>query len=86
MSDPPPATMDASSDPPRGHSDEYDHSSSDHESPQTTSPPPKGLPDDLPKSLDDRRSMPVFQQETEMYDAWQGGLPRDIPHPVSTDD
>ncbi|KAJ5174453.1 uncharacterized protein N7482_000330 [Penicillium canariense] len=29
------------------------------------------LPDDLPKSLDDRRSVPVFQ-ETEMYDAWQG--------------
>lgn len=30
------------------------------------------LPDDLPKSLDDRRSVPVFQPETEMYDAWQG--------------
>lgn len=29
------------------------------------------LPDDLPKSLDDRRSVPVFH-ETEMYDAWQG--------------
>ncbi|GAB1216091.1 hypothetical protein ATERTT37_005296 [Aspergillus terreus] len=34
--------------------------------------PPKALPDDLPKSLDDRRSMPVIPQETEMYDAWQG--------------
>lgn len=31
-----------------------------------------GLPDDLPKSLDDRRSVPVFPQETEIYDAWQG--------------
>ncbi|KAG0159331.1 hypothetical protein PDIDSM_6853 [Penicillium digitatum] len=30
------------------------------------------LPDDLPKSLDDRRSVPIFQPETEMYDAWQG--------------
>jgi hypothetical protein len=34
--------------------------------------PQQELPDDLPKSLDDRRSVPVFQQETEMYDAWQG--------------
>lgn len=33
---------------------------------------PQELPDDLPKSLDDRRSLPVYQQETEMYDAWQG--------------
>lgn len=33
---------------------------------------PGGLPDDLPKSLDDRRSVPVLPQETEMYDAWQG--------------
>lgn len=41
---------------------------------QSKGPPPKGLPDDLPKSLDDR-SMPVFQQETEMYDAWQGKYP-----------
>lgn len=33
---------------------------------------PGTLPDDLPKSLDDRRSVPVFPQETEIYDAWQG--------------
>lgn len=33
---------------------------------------PRALPDDLPKSLNDRRSVPVFAQETEMYDAWQG--------------
>ncbi|KAL4810051.1 hypothetical protein BDV18DRAFT_130189 [Aspergillus unguis] len=33
---------------------------------------PKKLPDDLPKSLDDRRSFPSLQTETEMYDAWQG--------------
>jgi hypothetical protein len=34
--------------------------------------PKQELPDDLPKSLDDRRSVPVFHAETEMYDAWQG--------------
>ncbi|GFF43667.1 dilute domain-containing protein C25B8.08 [Aspergillus udagawae] len=32
---------------------------------------PRVLPDDLPTSLDDRRSVPMLQ-ETEMYDAWQG--------------
>ena len=51
-----------------------DHTTSDHEDPdghqgKRTS---TALPDDLPKSLDDRRSVPVFPQETEMYDAWQG--------------
>ncbi|PGH09371.1 hypothetical protein AJ79_05683 [Helicocarpus griseus UAMH5409] len=30
------------------------------------------LPADLPTSLDDRRSVPTFPAETEMYDAWQG--------------
>ena len=31
------------------------------------------LPDDLPKSLDDRRFVPTdLVQETEMYDGWQG--------------
>ncbi|KAI9812353.1 MAG: hypothetical protein M1832_000441 [Thelocarpon impressellum] len=33
---------------------------------------PRELPDDLPKSLNDRRSVPSFAAETEMYDAWQG--------------
>lgn len=34
---------------------------------------PQALPDDLPKSLDDRRSVPThYTAETEMYDAWQG--------------
>ncbi len=35
-------------------------------------PSPRKLPDDLPRSLDDRRSVPIFGQETEIYDAWQG--------------
>lgn len=38
-----------------------------------TQPPQRTLPDDLPKSLDDRRNVPAhLPQETEMYDAWQG--------------
>lgn len=44
---------------------------SDH-SPASFHEAKQELPDDLPKSLDDRRSVPVFQPETEMYDAWQG--------------
>lgn len=36
---------------------------------------PRELPDDLPKSLNDRKSVPThFPIETEMYDAWQGML------------
>ncbi|KAB2575559.1 Dil and ankyrin domain containing protein [Lasiodiplodia theobromae] len=34
--------------------------------------PPRQLPDDLPRSLDDRRSTPQLASETEIYDAWQG--------------
>jgi hypothetical protein len=33
---------------------------------------PRKLPDDLPTSLDDRRSFPSYGGETEIYDAWQG--------------
>lgn len=33
---------------------------------------PRALPDDLPTSLDDRRTIPGFASETEMYDGWQG--------------
>jgi hypothetical protein len=34
---------------------------------------PRELPDDLPRSLNDRRSVPIhYAPETEMYDAWQG--------------
>ena len=33
---------------------------------------PRPLPDDLPTSLDDRRRVPAYAGETEMYDAWQG--------------
>lgn len=34
---------------------------------------PRQLPDDLPKSLDDRKNVPShYTAETEMYDAWQG--------------
>ncbi|CAI7624350.1 unnamed protein product [Penicillium pancosmium] len=54
---------------PRGASEEVDPS---HNHSPASSESPKELPEDLPKSLDDRRSVPVFHQETEMYDAWQG--------------
>jgi len=34
---------------------------------------PRPLPDDLPKSLDDRKNVSAeYAPETEMYDAWQG--------------
>ena len=38
------------------------------------SPPgsPRNLPDDLPTSLDDRKSFNAYAGETEIYDAWQG--------------
>lgn len=35
---------------------------------------PRELPKDLPKSLDDRQNFSSYNQETEYYDAWQGGL------------
>lgn len=34
--------------------------------------PIRQLPDDLPKSLDDRRNVHSYGGETEIYDAWQG--------------
>lgn len=37
-------------------------------SPQT----PRKMPDDLPTSLNDRRTIDRYGAETEMYDAWQG--------------
>lgn len=48
-----------------GDGDERHSSEDDGTKPQT-------LPDDLPMSLDDRRSVPTFAGETEMYDGWQG--------------
>jgi hypothetical protein len=34
---------------------------------------PIPLPEDLPTSLDDRKTVPThYAAETEMYDAWQG--------------
>ncbi|ORY07536.1 hypothetical protein BCR34DRAFT_489408 [Clohesyomyces aquaticus] len=35
-------------------------------------PRPRQLPADLPTSLDDRRAVPMMNEETEIYDAWQG--------------
>lgn len=47
-----------------------DSSDGDVQPPQSA----RTLPDDLPKSLDDRRSFTSYGGETEMYDAWQGVL------------
>ncbi|KAJ5773917.1 hypothetical protein N7457_008813 [Penicillium paradoxum] len=52
--------------------DANDHSDHSGHSPVSFHDAKQELPDDLPKSLDDRRSVPFFQPETEMYDAWQG--------------
>lgn len=62
---------------PRPSTDTQDNRrSSQHVSRHTehSSPSSPTLPEDLPKSLDDRRSHPSggLQPETEMYDAWQG--------------
>ena len=44
----------------------------------------RALPDDLPKSLDDRRHVPIeLVPETEMYDGWQGACLIPV-HPSST--
>ena len=70
----------------RSGSGEMGRNSSEEEEPtvEETSPSaslrnhPLALPDDLPKSLDDRRLSPVFRPETEMYDAWQGQYDHDV--------
>lgn len=36
---------------------------------------PQMLPPDLPTSLDDRRRVPEYAGETEIYDGWQGMQP-----------
>jgi len=45
-------------------------------------PSPRQLPPDLPRSLDDRRSAPAFETETEIYDAWQGSPPYAVSTPL----
>ena len=44
---------------------------------------PKELPADLPKSLYDRRAIPEYTAETEMYDAWQGASPHAVKDPAN---
>lgn len=42
-------------------------------SPEALPQKKRALPDDLPRSLDDRRHVPTeLVPETEMYDGWQG--------------
>jgi len=59
------------------HDRHPEHASAPHDSPSEDESPleevkPRELPLDLPRSLDDRRSYPAYNQETEYYDAWQG--------------
>jgi len=43
---------------------------------------PRPLPADLPRSLDDRRHVPIdLVPETEMYDGWQGASHIPFPYP-----
>lgn len=58
--------------PRRGASEDSNANDHSDHSPASFHEVKQELPDDLPKSLDDRRSVPLFQPETEMYDAWQG--------------
>lgn len=57
-----------------------------HDSPSEDEEPvqkPRELPADLPRSLDDRKSFPSYNQETEYYDAWQGEPPSNALSSVS---
>lgn len=76
-------------DPPHGNSPEFQDEDNALDASNIRNS--RTLPDDLPTSLDDRRSVPVFPSETEMYDGWQGGhLPasllvrRDSKSPVAS--
>jgi hypothetical protein len=42
------------------------------DSPEQSPTKQRKLPDDLPTSLNDRRTVPDFGGETEVYDAWAG--------------
>ena len=54
-------------------------SEDDSQSPQSA----RKLPDDLPTSLDDRRTVQTYAGETEMYDAWQGERPHSTDLPMT---
>lgn len=62
---------DASDEPIPSHHNEIDRDHNFEEADLQPTQKPRVLPDDLPTSLDDRRSVPMLQ-EMEMYDAWQG--------------
>ncbi|GAB7355402.1 hypothetical protein MBLNU459_g5920t1 [Dothideomycetes sp. NU459] len=55
-----------------GAEDDVVETSSDFEDAHDQLPRPRELPTDLPRSLDDRRTFSGYNEETEMYDAWQG--------------
>jgi hypothetical protein len=50
-----------------------DHPTEEESTSSPEEPRPRQLPADLPTSLDDRRKVdPIFGEEAEIYDAWQG--------------
>jgi len=51
----------------------YEEGEGDDHSPQK----PRELPPDLPRSLDGRKNYSSYNQETEVYDAWQGEIGQD---------
>ena len=55
--------------------EETEHHVNDHEEEFEDAPEEateRELPADLPRSLDDRKALPSYGQETEYYDGWQG--------------
>ncbi|KAF2835681.1 ankyrin [Patellaria atrata CBS 101060] len=56
----------------------------DHNGFKSRTPTPRKLPDDLPRSLDDRRTAPnPLGEETEIYDAWAGQSQYLTPQPLN---
>lgn len=53
--------------------DDYEDEYESQDITQHERPRPKELPSDLPRSLDDRRPISGYQEETEFWDGWQGG-------------
>lgn len=49
------------------------HEDDDFEEAQEEVERPRELPPDLPRSLDDRKNFRSYNEETEYWDAWQGG-------------
>ena len=56
-----------------GHDQDSEHGEDEYQEAQEQRVRPRELPADLPRSLDDRKNFRSYNEETEYYDAWQGG-------------